>query len=173
MRLLTYPRDEMRLRRRATALPSDAFNTPQIRQLAEALADALEPIDGVDVLASTQVDFDPCWRILVMRTASGSAILCNPRVRSHEGEAFELGACASFACVPERTICPRKVVVEYRRIDGRMAETECGPSGARALWQGIDSLDGKLYLDRMSVVQRGPFLERVRARRMQEGRARA
>jgi len=156
----------MRMRRRATELGPEAFGTPTLRDLAELLSSVLEPIDGVDVLATTQVDFDPCWSMLALRTPGGMSILCNPKVRSTSGESYELGACASFVCVPERTICPVTVVVGYRSLDGRLREVGCGASGSRAIWQGIDSLNGKLFLDRMDIVTKARFLKNVRRKRM-------
>ena len=166
MRVLMFPEDEMRLRRKAEDLPSDAFNTEPIRQLAEVLAATLEGIDNVDVLASTQLAFDPPWALLALKGPKGISILCNPRVRTHSGESFELGACASFAGVPERLLCPMRLTVEFRRLDGMLREQECGASGARAVWQGIDSLRGKLFSDRMSPIAQKPgFFQKVRRQR--------
>lgn len=170
MRVLYFPEDEMRLRRRATELPADAFGTPQIRELGELLAEAIGYFENVDVLATTQLDFDPAWRMLVLRTPRGNSILCNPRIRSHADESLELSACASFACVPERLSFPRKLTVEFRRLDGKREEVECGASGARAVWQGIESLDGKIFLDRIHTFAKGPFLRKVRIQRTR-GRA--
>jgi peptide deformylase len=163
MHLLRYP--DPRLRRRAEPLPSAAFGTPGIERLGQALANALASLpedERCDVLASTQVSFDPCWRVLALRTRAGIAVLCNPEITSYGEEAEEFESSVSFLCVPVRVQAPRRLVVQYRRVDGALRETECDPTGARAVWQGCESLEGGSVIDRLPVLGRVQFAARYR-----------
>jgi hypothetical protein len=64
VQILRYP--DARLRRRAEPLPSSAFGTPGIARLAQEMASALASLpeeERCDVLAGTQLDIEPAWRV--------------------------------------------------------------------------------------------------------------
>jgi peptide deformylase len=163
VRLLYYP--DARLRRRAEPIPASAFGTPGIDRYGQALASVLGSVgedQRGDVLASTQVDLDPPFRMLALKTASGITLLCNPTIKSYGDEVEEFEASLSFLCVPVRLPAPRKLTVEYRRPDGARREVVCDPTGARAVWQGCESLDGRMVVDRLPPLGKLAFVARYR-----------
>ena len=162
MRVLLYP--DPRLRRRAEKIPSSAFGTPGIRNLAQALANCLAALEREmgDVLACTQVEIDPPWRVLALRTPRGIAVMCNPEITSHENEVVEFEMSFSFLSTPVQLLAPRKLTVQYRTPEGERREVECDPTGARAVWQGCESLEGKLVIDRLAPLQKLVFASKYR-----------
>lgn len=163
MRILHYP--DARLRRRAEPLPGAAFGTPGIEKYARGLAGAFALLgeeERADVVAGTQVDFDPPWRVVALRTPRGITVLCNPEVTSYGEEVLEFETCVSFLCCPVRVVAPRRLTVQYRRPDGATREVVCDPTGARAVWQGVESLDGRLVIDRLAPPGKLAFAARYR-----------
>lgn len=168
MTVLYFP--DVRLRRRADPLPSSAFGTPGLRDYAQYLANDLHSVtasgeDFCDVLAATHIDLNPPWRVIALRTAGavgGISLLCNPEIRDERDNVIEFETCAAFLCVPVRLAAPRHLTVQYRGIDGKMRETDCDPTGARAVFQGVESLNGRILLDRMPGMEKLKFTARYR-----------
>jgi len=159
--IVQFPSDK--LRRRAEPLSDAAFGTSGLRDYCQVLANLLTAAERADVLAGTMVDFDPAWRVLAMSANNGAvSILCNPEIRDMSGEQIGFEPCASFACVPAVLSAPGRLVVQYRKPDGTRREVVCTRSGARAVFQGVEALNGKIVLDRMSLQMAHQYVRKYR-----------
>ena len=165
----TYPRlvlfPDRKLRRRAESLPGSAFGTSTLRTYCQVIANLLTSAERAHVLAATQVDLDPAWRVIAVSAEngkSGVSILCNPVVTNEGGGSLDFENSASFACVPCQLSAPSKLTVEYRTPDGKARKVECTRTGARAVFQGVESLNGKIILDRMSAPAALDYTRRYR-----------
>lgn len=161
--VLLFP--NQKLRRRADKLPSAVFGSSPLRDYCQILANCLKSVEAADVLAATQISFDPAWQVLALLPANVNgavAILCNPEVRDESGEQVGFERCASFACTPALLSAPEKLVVEYRTPEGQARKVECKRSGARAVFQGVESLKGKIVLDRMTLQGAHQYVRRYR-----------
>ena len=160
MTVLYYP--DARLRRRATMLPGSAFATPGLERYAAGMMADLAGVELCDVLAGPQVDFDPPWRVLAVRTPAGITTLCNPEMKDEADEVVEFETSASFLSIPVQLPAPRKLTVSYRTVDGSRREVVCDPGGARAVWQGMAALEGRLPVDRMTPMGALAFVSKYR-----------
>jgi peptide deformylase len=163
-RVLLFPNEK--LRRRASPLPDSAFGTSGLRDYCQLLANLLKATERAHVLASTQIDFDPPWRVLALSvdnaSGGGCSILCNPVIKDEGGEAVEFEMSASFACVPVMLSAPDRLTVQYRKPMGERREVVCQRSGARSVFQGGESLNGKPLVDRMTAAGAMAFIRRYR-----------
>jgi peptide deformylase len=161
-----------KLRRRAETVPDAVFGTSGLREYCQLLANLLVAVEQADVLAGTQIDFDPSWCVLALQTGNDArsisshktsvSVLLNPVIRDESGEAVEFEKSASFACVPCLLSAPTKMTVEYRKVDGTRRKVECSRSGARAIFQGCESLKGKPVIDRMTAVAAHQLVQRFK-----------
>jgi peptide deformylase len=163
-RVLLFP--HAMLRRRADPLPDSAFGTSALRDYCQVMANLLVATERAHVLAGTQIDFDPPWRVLALSVGnakgSGYSVMCNPVIKDEGGEAAEFEMSASFACVPVVLSAPDKLTVQYRKPDGSRREVVCSRSGARSIFQGVESLNGKPIIDRMTAAGAQQFIRRYR-----------
>jgi peptide deformylase len=164
-RLLHFPQDITLLRRVAESVPEEKFNTPELRSYCQLLGVTMLTNRGAG-LAATQIDGEPCWRVVVIGEENVWMPLCNPEVVRHWGTQEGPEGCLSFASVREKMEAPAHLVVQYRDPSGLKQEVTCGGFRARAVWHETQHLDGKLIIDRMGTLQRRLFLKTVdRARR--------
>jgi peptide deformylase len=162
VRVLLFPSDA--LRRRAELCPESAFGTSAFREYCQRMVNMFVAVERADVLAATQVEHPAC-RLLVLGTSNAGtagAVLVNPVVRDLGGEHVGWENSASFACVPAMLSAPTKLVVEYRTPNGERRKVVCSRSGARAVFQGEESLNGKPLVDRMSAQAAHQFMRRYR-----------
>src|ERR1019366_2077361 len=81
-----------KLRRRAETVPDAVFGTSGLREYCQLLANLLVAVEQADVLAGTQIDFEPSWCVLALQTSDKAvSVLLNPVIRDESGEsvAFE------------------------------------------------------------------------------------
>src|ERR1019366_7614600 len=57
-------------RRRAETVPDAVFGTSGLREYCQLLANLLVAVEQADVLAGTQIDFDPSWCVLALQTGN-------------------------------------------------------------------------------------------------------
>jgi peptide deformylase len=152
-----------KLRRRAETVPDAVFGTSGLREYCQLLANLLVAVEQADVLAGTQIDFEPSWCVLALQTSDKAvSVLLNPVIRDESGESVAFEKSASFACVPCLLSAPTKMTVEYRKVDGTRRKVECSRSGARAIFQGCESLKGKPVIDRMTAVAAHQLVQRFK-----------
>jgi peptide deformylase len=140
---------------RKRALPVETFDD-DLRKFAVELAETMYARDGVG-LAATQVGRS--IRVVVIdvsREGKSPVLLVNPQVTwsSEEVEESEEG-CLSVPEIRLPVKRPLRVSVKARNLDGTELVIENADGlMARALQHEIDHLDGILFVDRASPIQR-------------------
>jgi peptide deformylase len=81
-------------------------------------------------------------------------VLLNPIVMSASGRAKGEEGCLSIPDIYGDVERPRSVVVRAQDLEGRTLEIEAADLLARCLQHEIDHLDGKLFIDYLSVLKR-------------------
>jgi peptide deformylase len=144
------------LRRRASEVT--VFDE-RLRQVADAMVDAMAYESGVG-LAAPQVGIEE--RILValqMKTPDDSdadpIVMVNPEVvgRSPETWLFEEG-CLSIPGIRGDVTRPERITVRYQDVDGKSHLIDLEGMFARVVQHEIDHLDGKLFIDYLSMGER-------------------
>lgn len=166
-RLVMFPHQG--LRRRAIPVDSASFGTTGLRDYCQALSNILTAVERADVLAGTQLSTDPAFRVLCVamnREEPGkpaqNSVLINPEISDLAGESVDFENCASFACTPALVSAPASLVVRYRTFEGGRREVKCSRSGARAVFTGVESLNGRPMVDRMTAPQAMQLVKRYR-----------
>ncbi|MDR1360011.1 MAG: peptide deformylase [Deltaproteobacteria bacterium] len=157
--VLQYP--DPRLKRVAAPL---AGITPEIRALAEDMAETMYARDGIG-LAAPQVGVS--LRLVVMDISGPAArenllVLVNPQVFPLGPEMETDEGCLS---VPDfRAIVSRPALVRVQALDldGRPLLFEAGETAAVCVQHECDHLDGTLFIDRISRLKRGMYDRRLR-----------
>lgn len=148
--ILEYP--DMRLRKRATPVKEvdDA-----LRQVIDDMFETMYAAPGIG-LAATQVDFHKRLLVLDVSEAKDTPmVFINPEVEVLDPEPFgyEEG-CLSVPGYYDLVTRPRKVRVKALDRDGKPFETEAEGLLAVCLQHEIDHLDGKLFVDYLSILKR-------------------
>ena len=168
-RVLIFP--DPKLRRRAE--PVGEVTEP-IRKLADDMLETMYDAPGIG-LAGPQVG--AMKRIFVMDCAAKDEekdprVFIDPEViwTSDEAEKREEG-CLSFPNQFAEIVRPSKIVAAFRDIDGEMKEEEFDALRARCIQHEIDHLNGRLFIDHVSLVKR-QMIKRKLAKELQEERSR-
>jgi peptide deformylase len=141
------------LRRRA--VPVESFDA-DLRSFAEELTETMREKDGIG-LAATQVG--RAIRVAVVDATGGESkpyVLVNPEIiwSSEEREDYEEG-CLSIPDIRLKVNRPVSVSVRARDADGTEYTIEKATGLlARALQHEVDHLEGILFVDRVSSLQR-------------------
>jgi peptide deformylase len=148
--ILEYP--DMRLRKRAAPVKvvDDA-----LREVIDDMLETMYAAPGIG-LAATQVDIHK--RLLVLDVSEGKdtpLVFINPEVEVLDPEPFgyEEG-CLSVPGYYDLVTRPRKVRVNAIDRNGEAFETEAEGLLAVCLQHEIDHLDGKLFVDYLSILKR-------------------
>jgi len=144
------------LRKRATEVHD--FDA-KLREEAEAMIDTMFEQAGVG-LAGPQVGLEK--RLLVALemedpddNEAPPIVMVNPEIleRSQENWVYEEG-CLSIPGIRGDVTRPERVRVRYQDVDGRAHEIDVDAMFARVIQHEIDHLDGKLFIDYLSMGQR-------------------
>ncbi len=151
-RILIFP--HQRLRRKAA--PVEEVDA-QLRKLAEDMLETMYDAPGIG-LAGPQVG--AMQRIFVMDCSPKEEdpdprVLLNPRIiwESDEVEKREEG-CLSFPGQFADVTRPSEVVAAFMDLDGVEQEEEFSGLHARCVQHEIDHLNGRLFIDHLSLVKR-------------------
>ncbi|MFQ5499861.1 MAG: peptide deformylase [Candidatus Zixiibacteriota bacterium] len=127
-----------------------------IKDLVSDLTDALKKAQGLG-LAAPQVGVTKRVFIVDLSAVDITApvkVFINPEILETSGEAeFEEG-CLSFPGIYQKITRAAKVKVRAQGLDGRQFEIEAEGLTARAILHEYDHLDGKLFIDLMTPLQR-------------------
>jgi peptide deformylase len=148
--ILEYP--DMRLRKRAAPVKvvDDA-----LRQVIDDMLETMYAAPGIG-LAATQVDIHKRLLVLDVSEAKDTPLVfINPEVEVLDPEPFgyEEG-CLSVPGYYDLVTRPRKVRVKALDRQGQPFETEAEGLLAVCLQHEIDHLDGKLFVDYLSILKR-------------------
>lgn len=150
---------------RAPAVEVSAVDD-EVRRLVKDMFETMYDAEGVG-LAAPQVGISR--RIIVVDVqdeAIAPFALINPRVveRSDEAEKGEEG-CLSIPGITAPVTRPARVVVEGLGVDGETVRVEGGALLGRCLQHEIDHLDGILFIDHLSPLQRSMAVRKWKKRR--------
>jgi peptide deformylase len=148
--ILEYP--DLRLRKRATAITevNDA-----LRRTIDDMFETMYAAPGIG-LAATQVDFHK--RLLVLDVSDekdAPLVFINPEIEVLDPEplGYEEG-CLSVPGYYDLVTRPRKIKVKALNRNGEAFELEAEGILAVCLQHEVDHLDGKLFVDYLSILKR-------------------
>ncbi|MFP5238608.1 MAG: peptide deformylase, partial [Acidobacteriota bacterium] len=138
--------------------------TPEIRQLADEMAEAMYEKRGVG-LAAPQVG--ECCRLIAVDVSGPDErtdlmFLVNPEIVSREGQVDEEEGCLSVSNFRSKVRRSEKVVVKATDLDGKPVEIPADGILAICLQHEIDHLDGVLFIDHVSRLKRAMYDNKVK-----------
>jgi len=126
-----------------------------LAMLVDAMYETMYDAPGVG-LAAPQVGRTE--RITVVDVEDQPLVLVNPQVLSASGRARGEEGCLSIPDIYGDVERPKSVTVRAQDLDGKTFEIEATDLLARCLQHEIDHLDGKLFIDYLSVLKRAAAL---------------
>jgi len=154
------------LRKKAEAI-SDAEINDELRELTHNMIDTMRAYDGVG-LAAPQVNISKRMFIIdvgiIDETAEAEAFI-NPQILSAEGSDTMEEGCLSIPDVNADVTRPFKLKVLYQTLAGETIEEEMEGLLARVYQHELDHLNGVLFIDKISFLQRKllePKLKKIR-----------
>lgn len=135
----------------------------RIRQLVSDMAETMYAAPGIG-LAATQVDVHE--RVIVIditEDKSGLLVLINPEIiwRSDEREVFEEG-CLSVPETYEKVERAAEIKVRALNEQGEPFEFEADELLAVCVQHEIDHLDGKVFVEHLSLLKQNRIITRLR-----------
>jgi len=163
--ILTYPDPQLR----EVAHPVVNFDAPEVKQLVQDLADTMYAAPGVG-LAATQVGV--ALRVAVTDTdwreeggQKSLKVWINPQFVRMEGKlSFEEG-CLSVPDVYEFVDRANAVTLVWYDIEGQVHQADFEGYPAVALQHEFDHLDGKLFIDKLSLLKQKLIKTRLKKRK--------
>ncbi|MBV70430.1 MAG: peptide deformylase [Myxococcales bacterium] len=155
--VLTWPDEALRI----VAKPVDYFDQG-LAQLVDDLFETMYAEKGVG-LAATQVGVDR--RLLVVDCGQDERepyALINPELESYEGELIWPEGCLSIPGVRADVTRHAHIVVRYKDHSGLDHKLSANGLLAVCLQHEIDHLDGKMYFDRLGMLERRSVLNAYR-----------
>jgi peptide deformylase len=140
------------LRRKTAQVPTI---DPPLQQTIEDMFRTMYAAPGIG-LAANQVGISKCFAVIDIHP-DGKArpiVIINPIIEAHEGSLYEDEGCLSVPGFSARVKRAAKVRVRALNEHGLPVVIEGEGLMARCLQHEIDHLNGKLYIDHLSLVQR-------------------
>jgi peptide deformylase len=161
---------------REQSRPVREFND-RLRELAEDMIEAMRAGDGIG-LAAPQIGKP--LRVVVLEADAVAEGVTEPRAfvnpeileYSEESATYEEG-CLSIPEVRADVVRPEEIRIRYASLAGETVEERVAGLCARVLQHEIDHLDGKLFIDRIGVVERAQLRKRLREIQRSAVKARA
>ncbi|MEO6526410.1 MAG: peptide deformylase [Gemmatimonadaceae bacterium] len=133
--------------------------TDDLRRLIDDMFETMHHARGIG-LAAPQVG--RAERLAVVDVDDLPLVIINPEVISRAGKAKAEEGCLSIPDIYADVERAKNVVVRAMDVDGNTFEIEGSELLARCLQHEIDHLDGKLFLDYLSVLKRTAALAKWR-----------
>jgi peptide deformylase len=125
--------------------------TDDIRRLIDDMFETMYHARGIG-LAAPQVGRSE--RLAVVDVEDSPMVIINPEIIERTGKAKAEEGCLSIPDIYADVERPKDVIVRAMDAEGKMFELEASELLARCLQHEIDHLDGKLFLDYLSVLKR-------------------
>ena len=125
--------------------------TDELRRLIDDMFETMYAAKGIGI-AAPQVGRTE--RIAVLDVEDQPLVLINPRIVLREGESRAEEGCLSIPDIYGDVDRAQRVVVETLDREGHAVTIEGSELLARCLQHEIDHLDGKLFIDYLSVLKR-------------------
>jgi peptide deformylase len=131
--------------------PPVALVTDEVRRLAEDMFETMHAAKGIG-LAAPQVGRRE--RLFVAEVEERRVVLINPEIALAEGKAKGEEGCLSIPEVYGDVERPARVVMRGLGADGAPVEVDASGLLARCLQHELDHLDGRLFLDHLSMFKK-------------------
>lgn len=156
LNLLKYPKDQTKLREPGSTITKDLIQSDIFLKNIEEMKTILAK-DGMG-LAATQVNW-PVRLFLMCQNDKLEAIepeiFLNPEIiEFSKKKTKEDEGCLSFAGLFFKISRPETIKWRYETLDGEVVTQESSGYYARAIQHECDHLDGKLFIDLASSVQK-------------------
>ena len=125
--------------------------TDELKQLAADMFETMHAAKGVG-LAAPQVGRRE--RMTVIEVEDARYVLVNPEIIASEGKLMWEEGCLSIPEVYADVVRSKVVTVRATGLDGRVFEVEATELLGVCLQHEIDHLDGKLFIDRLSLFRK-------------------
>jgi peptide deformylase len=125
--------------------------TDELRRLVSDMFDTMHHARGIG-LAAPQIGRTE--RLAVVEVDDTPLVLINPEIIERSGKAKREEGCLSIPDIYADVERPKNVVVRANDTEGNTFEIEATDLMARCLQHEIDHLDGKLFIDYLSVLKR-------------------
>ncbi len=140
------------------------FDTPELHKLIEDMFETMYAAKGVG-LAAPQIGISR--RIAVIDISGGEGpprklVLINPEVIRNEGKQVTEEGCLSVPGFREPVRRGARVTVRAQDVKGETFQTTGEDLLARAFQHEIDHLNGRLYLNHLSVLKRDLIRRKIR-----------
>ena len=135
---------------RQTTIPVKEI-TDELRKLVADMFETMHHARGIG-LAAPQVGRSE--RLAVIEIEGEPLVVINPEILEKSGKAKAEEGCLSIPDIYADVERPKDVVVRAMDLDGNTYELPATDLLARCLQHEIDHLDGKLFLDYLSVLKR-------------------
>lgn len=162
--ILQYPDERLR----HVAAPVDSVDE-RLRGLADDMLETMYAATGIG-LAATQVGIDE--RIAVIDVSPGHdepRVFINPEIVAREGDQESEEGCLSIPGVHERVHRAAWVRVRALDRDGQPFELEAEGLLAVCIQHEIDHLDGRLFIDYLSMLKRRRLDKKLSKQRRRDG----
>lgn len=163
LEILQYP-DE-RLRRRAA--PVEGVDE-RVRRLVDDMLETMYAAPGIG-LAATQVGVEERVAVIdVSEHKDAPLVLVNPEIVAREGTTESEEGCLSIPDVYEKVRRAERVTVRALDRDGTPYELTAEGLLAVCVQHEIDHLDGRLFIDRLSLLKRQRIEKRLAKQRRRD-----
>jgi len=157
--IVKYPHPILR-KKTALVDPKD----PKLPKLVDEMFAAMYSAEGVG-LAANQVGLD--LRLTVIDCSAGEdpeakLVLINPEIIELKGEVEEEEGCLSFPGIRAKAKRAEWARAKAQDLKGRHFEVAGDGLLGKALQHEIDHLEGKIFVDRLSLVQRALIAGRLK-----------
>ena len=143
------------------ALAADMLETMDAANgvgLAAQQVGRLERLCVIDVPAKCENEEDRAFNAPIAMPL----VLFNPEIVSREGSHDDKEGCLSFPGIGGSLVRAAEVTCQYVDIDGRNQMITARGYLARAIQHELDHLDGVLYIDRMTAVERLKYAAKLK-----------
>ncbi|GAC1513840.1 MAG: peptide deformylase [Gemmatimonadaceae bacterium] len=133
--------------------------TDELRRLADDMLETMYTAQGIG-LAAPQVGRFERLAVVHVSEEDEAIVLVNPQIVVREGTARGEEGCLSIPEVYADVERAARVVVTYLDRGGRRSEIDASDLLGRCLQHEIDHLDGKLFIDYLSVLKRRSAMQK-------------
>ena len=133
--------------------------TDELRRLIDDMFDTMHAAKGIG-LAAPQVGRTERVTVIDVEEGRQPLALINPEIVAREGKIKGEEGCLSIPEVYGDVERSARVVVRALDRDGRLMEVEGHDLLARCLQHEIDHLDGRLFIDHLSILKRRAALDK-------------
>ena len=162
--ILQYPDPYLRHK----AAPVEAVDD-SIRALVDDMLETMYAAPGIG-LAATQVGIDKRIAVIdVSESSDDPLVLINPEIVAPGGSETSEEGCLSIPDVFEKVTRPERVTLRALDREGNAFELHADGLLAVCIQHEVDHLDGRLFIDRLSMLKRQRIEKRLLKQRRRSG----